>query len=157
MLALGLVGTADAVNALAGMQNNADVIKQAEAQAGTLKGIYARLAGEVEGFFTEFGAVIVDALDLKGFSKGLIEFMQNLRSNFSSLEPALKNIGMVLSVIRDTLFQAFQGLVSFFTTMGGADVAVGNIDNVRGVVVAFAAQSLQAMTKHLMIMQFFKT
>ena len=145
MLAQGLVGTADAVNALSGMQNNADVIKQAEAQAGTLKGIYARLAGEVEGFFTEFGAVIVDALDLKGFSKGLIEFMQNLRSNFSSLEPALKNIGMVLAVIRDTLFQAFQGLVSFFTTMGGADVAVGNIDNVRGVVVAFAAQSLQAM------------
>jgi hypothetical protein len=145
MLAQGIVGTADAVNALAGMQNNADVIKQAEAQAGTLKGIYARLAGEVEGFFTQFGGLIVEALDLKGFSQGLIGFMQNLRANFDSLVPALKNIGMVLSVVRDVLFQAFSGLVSFFTTMGGADVAVGNIDNVRGVVVAFAAQSLQAM------------
>lgn len=145
MLATGAVGTQDALNALAGMQNNADVIKQAEAQAGTLKGIYARLAGEVEGFFTEFGAVIVDALDLKGFSNGLIAFMQNLRTNFDSLVPALKNIGMVLSVVRDVLFQAFSGLVNFFTTMGGADVAAGNIQNIRGVVVGFAQGVIAAM------------
>jgi hypothetical protein len=145
MLASGAVGTQSALNALAGMQNNPEVIKQAEAQAGTLKGIYARLAGEVEGFFTEFGSVIVDALDLKGFSQGLIAFMQNLRTNFDSLVPALKNIGMVLAVVRDVLFQAFQGLVSFFTTMGGADMAVGSIDNVRGVVVAFATASLNSM------------
>ena len=145
MLAQGLVGTADAVNALSGMQNNADVIKQAEAQAGTLKGIYARLAGEVEGFFTEFGAVIVDALDLKGFSEGLIGFMQNLRSNFDSLIPAIKNIGMVLSVVRDVLFQAFSGLVKFFTTMGGADMATGSIENIRGVVIGFSQGVIAAM------------
>ena len=145
MLARGSVGAQDAVNALAGMQNNDDVIKQAEAQAGTLKGIYARLAGEVEGFFTEFGGLIVEALDLKGFSKSLIGFMQNLRTNFDSLVPALKNIGMVLSVVRDVLFQAFSGLVSFFTTMGGADVAVGNIDNIRAVVVSFSQGVIAAM------------
>ena len=145
MLARGSVGAQDAVNALAGMQNNADVIKQAEAQAGTLKGIYARLAGEVEGFFTEFGAVIVDALDLKGFSEGLIGFMQNLRSNFDSLIPAIKNIGMILSVVRDVLFQAFSGLVKFFTTMGGADMATGSIENIRGVVIGFSQGVIAAM------------
>ena len=145
MLANGTVKVQDAVNALSGMQNNADVIKQAEAQAGTLKGIYARLAGEVEGFFTEFGGAIVEALDLKGFSQGLIGFMKNLRSNFDSLVPALKNIGMVLAVVRDVLFQAFSGLVSFFTTMGGADVAVGNIDNIRAVVVSFAQAVMVSM------------
>ena len=145
LLATGAVGTADAVNALAGMQNNADVIKQAELQAGTLKGIYARLAGEVEGFFTEFGAVIVDALDLKGFSEGLIGFMQNLRSNFDSLIPAIKNIGMILSVVRDVLFQAFSGLVKFFTTMGGADMATGSIENIRGVVIGFSQGVIAAM------------
>lgn len=145
LLAQGAVGAHDAINAIASMSSNADVIKQSEAQAGTLKGIYARLAGEVEGFFTQFGLVIVDALDLKGFSNGLINFVQNLRINFDSLVPALKNIGMVLSVVRDVLFQAFQGLVSFFTTMGGADVAVGSIENVRAVVIAFAQQSLNAM------------
>lgn len=145
LLATGAVGTADAVNALAGMQNNADVIKQAEAQAGTLKGIYARLAGEVEGFFTEFGGAIVEALDLKGFSSGLIGFMQNLRANFDSLVPALKNIGMVLSVVRDVLFQAFSGLVKFFTTMGGADMATGSIENIRGVVIGFSQGVIAAM------------
>jgi len=145
MLAKGTVKSKDAVNALAGMQNNADVIKQAEAQAGTLKGIYARLAGEVEGFFTQFGGAIVEALDLKGFSQGLIGFMKNLRSNFDSLVPALKNIGMVLAVVRDVLFQAFSGLVNFFTTMGGADVAVGNIDSIRAVVVSFAQAVMVSM------------
>ena len=145
MLARNQVGTGDALNALSGMQNNADVIKQAEAQAGTLKGIYARLAGEVEGFFTEFGGAIVEALDLKGFSQGLTGFMQNLRANFDSLVPALKNIGMILAVVRDVLFQAFSGLVSFFTTMGGADVAVGNIDNIRAVVVSFAQSVMVSM------------
>ena len=145
LLSENKVGTGDALNALAGMQNNADVIKQAEAQAGTLKGIYARLAGEVEGFFTEFGAVIVDALDLKGFSEGLIGFMQNLRSNFDSLIPAIKNIGMVLSVVRDVLFQAFSGLVKFFTTMGGADMATGSIENIRGVVIGFSQGVIAAM------------
>jgi len=145
MLANGAVGTGTALNALAGMSNNADVIKQAEAQAGTLKGIYARLAGEVEGFFTEFGSKIVEALDLKGFSNGLVGFVQNFRNNFESLVPAIKNIGMVLSVVRDVLFQAFSGLVSFFTTMGGADVAVGNIDNIRAVVVSFAQAVMVSM------------
>jgi hypothetical protein len=145
LLAENRVGTGDALNALAGMSNNADVIKQAEAQAGTLKGIYARLAGEVEGFFTEFGAKIVEALDLKGFSNGLIGFVQNFRNNFESLVPAIKNIGMVLSVVRDVLFQAFSGLVDFFTTMGGADVVAGNIDNVRAVVIGFAQGVLVAM------------
>ena len=145
MLARNQVGTGDALNALAGMQNNADVIKQAEAQAGTLKGIYARLAGEVEGFFTEFGGLIVEALDLKGFSQGLTGFMQNLRSNFDSLVPALKNIGMVLSVVRDVLFQAFSGLVNFFTTMGGANVAAANIGNIRAVVVSFSQGVIAAM------------
>lgn len=145
LMALGLVDTAHAINALAGMSNNAKVIQQAEAQAGTLKGIYARLAGEVEGFFTEFGAQIVEALDLKEFSKGLTGFMQNLRANFSSLEPALKNIGMVLAVVRDVLFQAFKGLVNFFTTMGGADMALGGIESVRAVVVGFAQQTTNAM------------
>jgi len=145
MLANNEVGTATALNALNNMQSNPEVIKQAEAQAGTLKGIYARLAGEVEGFFTEFGSVIVDALDLKGFSQGLIGFMQNLRSNFDSLIPAIKNIGMVLAVVRDVLFQAFSGLVNFFTTMGGADVAVGNIDSIRAVVVSFAQAVMVSM------------
>ena len=145
MLANGAVGTQSALNALSGMQNNADVIKQAEAQAGTLKGIYARLAGEVEGFFTEFGGLIVEALDLKGFSQGLTGFMQNLRSNFDSLVPALKNIGMVLSVVRDVLFQAFSGLVNFFTTMGGANVAAANIGNIRAVVVSFSQGVIAAM------------
>ena len=145
MLASGGVGTATALNALAGMKDNPEVIKQAEAQAGTLKGIYARLAGEVEGFFTQFGGLIVEALDLKGFSQGLTGFMQNLRSNFDSLVPALKNIGMVLSVVRDVLFQAFSGLVNFFTTMGGSDVVAGNIDNIRAVVVAFAQSVTVAM------------
>ena len=145
LLAENKVGTGDALNALAGMSNNADVIKQAQAQAGTLKGIYARLAGEVEGFFTEFGAKIVEALDLKGFSNGLIGFVQNFRNNFESLVPAIKNIGMVLSVVRDVLFQAFSGLVDFFTTMGGADVVAGNIDNVRAVVIGFAQGVLVAM------------
>jgi len=145
MLANNEVGTATALNALNNMQSNPEVIKQAEAQAGTLKGIYARLAGEVEGFFTEFGGAIVEALDLKGFSQTLIGFMQNLRSNFDSLVPALKNIGMVLSVVRDVLFQAFSGLVNFFTTMGGADVVAGNIDNVRAVVVSFAQAVMVSM------------
>ena len=145
MLASGGVGTATALNALAGMSNNADVIKQAEAQAGTLKGIYARLAGEVEGFFTEFGARIVEALDLKGFSNGLVGFVQNFRDNFESLVPAIKNIGMVLSVVRDVLFQAFSGLVNFFTTMGGANVAAANIGNIRAVVVSFSQGVIAAM------------
>ena len=145
MMALGLVDTGHAINALAGMSNNAKVIQQAQAQAGTLKGIYARLAGEVEGFFTEFGAQIVEALDLKGFSQGMTSFMQNLRANFSSLEPALKNIGMVLAVVRDVLFDAFKGLVSFFTQMGGADMALGGIESVRAVVVGFAQQTTNAM------------
>jgi len=145
LLAENKVGTGSALNALAGMSNNADVIKQAEAQAGTLKGIYARLAGEVEGFFTEFGSKIVEALDLKGFSNGLVGFVQNFRNNFESLVPAIKNIGMVLAVVRDVLFQAFSGLVSFFTTMGGADVAVGNIDNIRAVVVSFAQAVMVSM------------
>lgn len=145
MLAEGKVGTADALNAISGMSNNADVIKQSEAMAGTLKGIYARLAGEIEGFFTEFGGVIVDALDLKGFSNGIIGFIQNIRMNFDSLIPAIKNIGMVFSVVRDVLFQAFSGLVNFFTTMGGSDVVAGNIDNVRAVVVAFAQSVTVAM------------
>jgi hypothetical protein len=145
MLAEGRVGTADALNAISGMSNNADVIKQSEAMAGTLKGIYARLAGEIEGFFTEFGGVIVEALDLKGFSQGLIGFMQNLRANFDSLIPAIKNIGMVLSVVRDVLFQAFSGLVNFFTTMGGADVVAGNINNIRAVVVSFAQAVMVSM------------
>ena len=145
LLAENKVGTGDALNALAGMSNNADVIKQAEAQAGTLKGIYARLAGEVEGFFTKFGGLIVEALDLKGFSQGLTGFMQNLRSNFDSLVPALKNIGMVLSVVRDVLFQAFSGLVNFFTTMGGANVAAANIGNIRAVVVSFSQGVIAAM------------
>ncbi len=145
MLARNQVGTADALNALNNLQTNSDVIKQAEEQAGTLKGIYARLAGEVQGFFTEFGADIVDALDLKGFSKSLIGFMQSLRANFDSLTPAIKNIGMVLAVVRDVLFDAFKGLVSFFTTMGGADVAVGSIDNIRAVVVSFAQGVMVAM------------
>ena len=145
MLASGGVGTATALNALAGMKDNPEVIKQAEAQAGTLKGIYARLAGEVEGFFTQFGGLIVEALDLKGFSQGLTGFMQNLRSNFDSLVPALKNIGMVLSVVRDVLFQAFSGLVNFFTTMGGANVAAANIGNIRAVVVSFSQGVIAAM------------
>ena len=145
MLAKGAVNSKDAVNALNNLQSNPEVIKQAEEQAGTLKGIYARLAGEVEGFFTDFGAQIVEALDLKGFSKGLTGFMQNLRTNFSSLEPALKNIGMVLAVVRDVLFDAFSGLVKFFTQMGGADVAVGNIDNIRAVVVSFSQGVIAAM------------
>jgi hypothetical protein len=145
MLANGAVGTGTALNALNNMQSNPEVIKQAEAQAGTLKGIYARLAGEVEGFFTEFGSVIVDALDLKGFSQGLIGFMQNLRSNFDSLIPAIKNIGMVLSVVRDVLFQAFSGLVNFFTTMGGSSEVVGNIDNIRAVVVSFSQAVMVSM------------
>ena len=145
LLASGGVGTATALNALAGMEDNPEVIKQAEAQAGTLKGIYARLAGEVEGFFTEFGAKIVEALDLKGFSNGLVGFVQNFRDNFESLVPAIKNIGMVLSVVRDVLFQAFSGLVNFFTTMGGSDVVAGNIDNIRAVVVAFAQSVTVAM------------
>lgn len=145
MLARNQVGTGDALNALAGMSNNADVIKQAEAQAGTLKGIYARLAGEVEGFFTEFGAKIVEALDLKGFSNGLVGFVQNFRDNFESLVPAIKNIGMVLSVVRDVLFQAFSGLVNFFTTMGGANVAAANIGNIRAVVVSFSQGVIAAM------------
>ena len=145
MLARGSVGAQDAVNALAGMQNNDDVVKQAEAQAGTLKGIYARLAGEVEGFFTEFGGLIVEALDLKGFSSGIIGFVQSIRTNFDSLVPALKNIGMVLSVVRDVLFQAFEGLVRFFTTMGGGQMAVGNIDNIRAVVIGFAQGVISAM------------
>jgi hypothetical protein len=145
LLASGGVGTATALNALAGMKDNPEVIKQAEAQAGTLKGIYARLAGEVEGFFTEFGARIVEALDLKGFSNGLVGFVQNFRDNFESLVPAIKNIGMVLSVVRDVLFQAFSGLVNFFTTMGGSDVVAGNIDNIRAVVVAFAQSVTVAM------------
>jgi len=145
MLAKGAVNSTDAVNALAGMHNDKGVIKQAEAQAGTLKGIYARLAGEVEGFFTQFGARIVEALDLKEFSKGLTGFMQNLRMNFDSLVPALKNIGMILSVVRDVLFDAFKGLVSFFTTMGGADMAIGGIESVRAVVIGFAQQTTNAM------------
>jgi len=145
MLANGAVGTGTALNALAGMSNNADVIKQAEAQAGTLKGIYARLAGEVEGFFTEFGGKIVEALDLKGFSNGLVGFVQNFRNNFESLVPAIKNIGMVLSVVRDVLFQAFSGLVDFFTTMGGSSEVVGNIDNIRAVVVSFSQAVMVSM------------
>ena len=145
MLAEGKVGTADALNAISGMSNNADVIKQSEAMAGTLKGIYARLAGEIEGFFTEFGGVIVDALDLKGFSNGIIGFIQNIRMNFDSLIPAIKNIGMVFAVVRDVLFQAFEGLVNFFTTMGGADVATSSIDNIRSVVLGFAHGVITAM------------
>jgi hypothetical protein len=145
MLANNEVGTATALNALNNMQSNPEVIKQAEAQAGTLKGIYARLAGEVEGFFTEFGGKIVEALDLKGFSNGLIGFVQNFRNNFESLVPAIKNIGTVLSVVRDVLFQAFSGLVDFFTTMGGSSEVVGNIDNIRAVVVSFAQGVMVAM------------
>ena len=145
MLARNQVGTGDAINALAGMKDNPEVIKQAEAQAGTLKGIYARLAGEVEGFFTEFGAKIVEALDLKGFSNGLVGFVQNFRDNFESLVPAIKNIGMILSVVRDVLFQAFSGLVNFFTTMGGANVAAANIGNIRAVVVSFSQGVIAAM------------
>jgi hypothetical protein len=145
MLAEGRVGTADALNAISGMSNNADVIKQSEAMAGTLKGIYARLAGEIEGFFTEFGGVIVEALDLKGFSNGVIGFIQNIRMNFDSLIPAIKNIGMVFAVVRDVLSQAFEGLVNFFTTMGGADVATGSIDNIRSVVLGFAHGVITAM------------
>ena len=145
MLVLGAVGTQDAINALAGLQTNADVIKQSEAMAGTLKGIYARLAGEIEGFFTEFGGAIVEALDLKGFSNGLVAFVQNFRNNFESLVPAIKNVGMILAVVRDVLFAAFQGLVNFFTTLGGADATVGNIDNIRSVVIQFAQGVIAAL------------
>ena len=145
MLANNEVGTADAFNALNNLQNNPDVIRQAEAMAGTLKGIYARLAGEIEGFFTEFGGAIVEALDLKGFSNGLIGFMQNLRTNFDSLIPAIKNIGMVLAVVRDVLFQAFDGLVNFFTAMSGSEAVAGNIDNIRSVVIGFAQGVMVAM------------
>lgn len=139
------VGTADAINALNNLQANPKVIAQMEAQANTLKGIYARLAGEIEGFFTEFGGLIVEALDLKGFSSGLIAFVQNIRANFDSLVPALKNIGMILAVVRDVLFQAFTGLVNFFTTLGGADIVAGNIDNIRAVVISFAQGVMVAM------------
>lgn len=145
LLAERKVGTADALNAINNLQSNPKVIMQLEQQASTLKGIYARLAGEIEGFFTEFGGAIVEALDLKGFSNGLVAFVQNIRNNFESLVPAIKNVGMILAVVRDVLFQAFQGLVNFFTTLGGADATVGNIDNIRSVVIQFAQGVLTAL------------
>lgn len=149
MLANGSVGSRDALNALSGMRNDPKVILQAEAQSKTLKGIYANLAGEIEGFFAEFGGAIVDALDLKGFSTSLIDFVKEFRNNFDSLVPALKNIGMVLSTVRDVLFQAFRGLVQFFTTMG-TGAAVNNIENIRAVVVNFA-QSVMASMQSVML------
>lgn len=145
LLAERKVGTADALNAINNLQSNPKVITQLEQQASTLKGIYARLAGEIEGFFTEFGGAIVEALDLKGFSNGLVAFVQNFRNNFESLVPAIKNVGAILAVVRDVLFQAFQGLVNFFTTLGGADATVGNIDNIRSVVIQFAQGVLTAL------------
>lgn len=145
LLREGKIGTADALNAINNLQSNPKVITQLEQQANTLKGIYARLAGEIEGFFTEFGGAIVEALDLKGFSNGLVAFVQNFRNNFESLVPAIKNVGAILAVVRDVLFQAFQGLVNFFTTLGGADATVGNIDNIRSVVIQFAQGVLTAL------------
>jgi hypothetical protein len=145
LLARKEVGTADALNAINNLQSNPKVITQLEQQANTLKGIYARLAGEVEGFFTEFGGAIMEALDLKGFSNSLVAFVQNIRNNFESIVPAIKNVGMILAVVRDVLFQAFQGLVNFFTTLGGADATVGNIDNIRSVVIQFAQGVLTAL------------
>jgi hypothetical protein len=145
LLREGRIGTADALNAINNLQSNPKVITQLEQQANTLKGIYARLAGEIEGFFTEFGGAIVEALDLKGFSNGLVAFVQNFRNNFESLVPAIKNVGMILAVVRDVLFQAFQGLVNFFTTMGGSDIVAGNIDNIRAAVIGFAQSVMVAM------------
>lgn len=145
LLAERKVGTADALNAINNLQSNPKVIMQLEQQASTLKGIYARLAGEIEGFFTEFGGAIVEALDLKGFSNGLVAFVQNIRNNFESFVPAIKNVGMILAVVRDVLFQAFQGLVNFFTTMGGSDIVAGNIDNIRAAVIGFAQSVMVAM------------
>jgi hypothetical protein len=149
MLAGGQVSGTNALNALVGLSGNDKVKAQAEAQANTLSGIYAQLAGEIEGFFATMGGAIAEALDLKGFNKGVIDFIRNLKDNFeTSLKPAIETIGSALAAVRDVLFVAFNGLVQFFARMGEADGAIGGrISNVREMVMGFAQGLMGVLAK----------
>jgi polyhydroxyalkanoate synthesis regulator phasin len=146
MLAGGQVSGTNALNALVGLSGNDKVKAQAEAQANTLSGIYAQLAGEIEGFFATMGGAIAEALDLKGFNQVLIDFIQSLKTNFdSSLRPAIENIGIALAAVRDVLFAAFRGLVDFFARFGETDGMIQDrVSSVRSAVVSFA-QSVVAV------------
>lgn len=140
MLTNNQVSGTNALNALLGLQGNENVKAQAEAQANSLSGIYARLSGEIEGFFATMGGAIAEALNLKGFNQGIIDFVEGLKTNFETgLKPAIENIGIALAAVRDVLFAAFRGLVDFFTRFGEADGLVGSkVNNIRGMVVQFA-------------------
>lgn len=151
MLTSGQVSGTNALNALLGLQGNDNVKAQAEAQANTLSGIYARLSGEIEGFFSTMGGAIAEALDLKGFNQGFIDFIESLKTNFETgLKPAIENIGIALAAVRDVLFAAFRGLVDFFTRFDESDGMVGSkVNNIRAIVVQFA-QGLMGVLKQML-------
>jgi len=150
MLTSGQVSGTNALNALLGLQGNDNVKAQAEAQANSLSGIYARLSGEIEGFFSTMGGAIAEALDLKGFNQGFIDFIESLKTNFETgLKPAIENIGIALAAVRDVLFAAFKGLVDFFTRFDETDASIGNkVNNVRSIVIQFA-QSLMGVLQQI--------
>lgn len=150
MLTSGQVSGTNALNALLGLQGNDKVKAQAEAQANSLSGIYARLSGEIEGFFSTMGGAIAEALDLKGFNQGFIDFIESLKTNFETgLKPAIENIGIALAAVRDVLFAAFKGLVDFFTRFDETDASIGNkVNNVRSIVIQFA-QSLMGVLQQI--------
>ncbi len=146
MLAGGQVSGTNALNALVGLSGNDKVKAQAEAQANTLSGIYAQLAGEIEGFFSTMGGAIAEALDLKGFNQSVIAFIQTFKTNFeSTLKPAIQSVGAALAALRDILFVVFENLVGFFTRFGEADTDVGSrVANIRGMMLEFA-QSIMSV------------
>ncbi|NBX48972.1 hypothetical protein EBT25_03350, partial [bacterium] len=151
MLTSGQVSGTNALNALLGLQGNDKVKAQAEAQANSLSGIYARLSGEIEGFFSTMGGAIAEALDLKGFNQGFIDFIESLKTNFETgLKPAIENIGIALAAVRDVLFAAFRGLVDFFTRFDESDGMVGSkVNNIRAIVVQFA-QGLMGVLQQML-------
>jgi len=151
MLTSGQVSGTNALNALLGLQGNDNVKAQAEAQANSLSGIYARLSGEIEGFFSTMGGAIAEALDLKGFNQGFIDFIESLKTNFETgLKPAIENIGIALAAVRDVLFAAFRGLVDFFTRFGESDGQIGDkVKNIRAIVVQFA-QGLMGVLQQML-------
>lgn len=151
MLTSGQVSGTNALNALLGLQGNDNVKAQAEAQANSLSGIYARLSGEIEGFFSTMGGAIAEALDLKGFNQGFIDFIESLKTNFETgLKPAIENIGIALAAVRDVLFAAFKGLVDFFTRFGESDGQIGDkVKNIRAIVVQFA-QGLMGVLQQML-------
>lgn len=146
-LVAGTVTASDAVNALVQMGRTTSGAAALDAEAKSVKGLWASLVGELTLLFQDLGSEISDALNLREFFGSVTDWIVNLRVNFDSLRPTIQAIGTAFAVVRDVFFAVFSTATSFFTRMeSGTEGTVGMIDGIRESMVGFFQAMLRGMT-----------